>query len=281
MRQTLRLAALAGLAACISIEKDVGTPTSPGGGAPTRLQLRAPATATVGDRISVEAVAFDAQGNAVQSAAAVMSSPDSAQAYVFSTFQRINTVGVLDSFVELLVARPGTAWVHATMGSLRDSVAIAVTDLLPMANAAALVEFAMVEDRTAICTAECTRVAYLPILRLRETTGTASMTVTGADFTVPSLVTGLCATNVKVPAGATADVVRLEPTLAANGILLQSVSGPVPDGYATARVLIESAAGNRGWLFVTGPILRNSSLTIIPGREQSVDAQPGWTCGAP
>jgi hypothetical protein len=278
MRRVAWVAALATLAACtIHIPGD-DPPTAPSSAPVASLQLHGPSAATVGDRVIIHVQGFDAHGVSVSTANADVTSADSVSAYLFFSYLENTSLKVQDYFAEVHLVRAGTAWIRGALGGVRDSIAIAVAELQPRTTALALVDFEMIEDRTIVCGATCGRVAYFPILRVHEPTGTAAATVLGAEFTVPQHSSQLCTTSVRIAGGATVDASRREPDLSANALLIVNDGGPVAGGFATARVLVQSAAGDRGWLFATGPITRNSALTLVPEREVAVALQPGWSC---
>ena len=166
------------------------------------------------------------------------------------------------AFISLRVA--GKALITVKLGDVIDSTVLNVRPLPLATNVLAVDSFTVVEYIP--CTS-CNLVAYAPLLKLRELTGTSEADVIAVQFSVPGMTTGFCIAdrNLHFTPGYSAHVNYIDPYIWANDMIFAVVNGrPVPDGPANARVVVRDAGGDYGLIEAAGSIQRMVSFPTFP-----------------
>jgi hypothetical protein len=233
-----------------------------------------------GGRLVLQFEAFDLRGNRVSSAAAEVRVGNAAVArvarswtYTMTDVQSKVVTSELKSTIDLVSS--GSTTIHVTLGAATDSITLQVASG-PARTGALVVESFTVLEYRASCVWECPYLVYAPLLELRETTGTRQIEVVAVEFTMPTRTTGLCYTSRVYGPGVRAQVNGVEPYLWSNEMFVFSLDGtPLPDGPATARVIVRDANGVYGAVEATGTIVRsvlNPQLPASPWRGDD------WYC---
>ena len=214
-------------------------------------------------RMRVEA--FDVQGQRMNSNLAVLTSSNAQVAapdgWEVTYVQQPNGSAVAE--VSHLIAMLGTGAVtlRVRLGDVTDSVVVNVRPLPLVQNVLAVDSFAVIEFNG--CSG-CGTLSYAPLLKLREATGASFADVIGVEFRVPSLTTGYCRTSgMHFSSNLSAHVNYIDPYPYANDMMLWSQS-PLPDGVATARVVVRDHTGNYGLIEATAVIQRMVSNPVFP-----------------
>jgi hypothetical protein len=136
----------------------------------------------------------------------------------------------------------------------------------PVAGSTALVvdSFTVIEYH-ADCTWACPFLVYAPLIWVREPTGRSRAVVEAVEFTIPTQHVGCRTPGLSIDPGMTAPLNGIDPYVWANDLIFVSPKGvPVPDGLATARVLVRDERGERGVLEAEAPIRRGVLNPALP-----------------
>jgi hypothetical protein len=170
----------------------------------------------------------------------------------------------MESIAFIAMMSEGPAVIRVKLGQFTDSVVLNVRPRPLATNALVVDSFTVIEYYA--CTS-CNRLTYAPLLKLREPTGTSSVDVIAVEFDVPTMSTGYCTTGggIRFSGGLSAHVNYIDPEYYNNDMIFSSVSGgPVPDGPASAEVIVRDASGNYGLIEATGSIQRLVSHPTFP-----------------
>jgi hypothetical protein len=143
----------------------------------------------------------------------------------------------------------GTTEITATLGSLTASKSLEVA-AVPTAKLELEVDsFTVVEYRPEV---------YAPFLWLTEPEGTSGEALEAIEVSLGPLSTGWCrSSGTPLASGQTVRInERIDRYVYNNDFILVSLSGPVADTTATARILVRNVAGEFGVLEASAPIRR-------------------------
>ena len=187
-----------------------------------------------------------------------------------------NAAAKSEVFLFISMAGEGNAVLRVRLGDVTDSVMLNVRPLPPALNVLAVDSFTVVEYREE-CAWACPYLIYVPLLKLREPTGTTFADVIAVEFSVPTMSTGYCTMGgLHFSGGLAAHVNSIDPYPWANDMIFASLNGtPVPDGPARARVIVRDASGNYGLIEATAPIQR---MVPKPGFPMSLFGSVPWSC---
>lgn len=147
----------------------------------------------------------------------------------------------------------------------------------PRPTGALVVDSFTVIEYRALCVWDCPYLVYAPLLKLRESTNSGWATVEGVEFTIPGMSTGMCRGTATYSPGQSHHLNYIDPYLWSNDLILVRLDGtPVPDGPATARVLVRDMEGHYGMVEVSAPIQRMVKSPNLPAPPSGW--QSGWTC---
>jgi hypothetical protein len=212
--------------------------------------------------------AYDIRGSRIDSDKAVVTSWNPSVATVEGVtpiqVHLPNGSRVAEAFVFISLRVAGNALITVKLGDVIDSTVLNVRPLPLATNVLAVDSFTVVEYIP--CTS-CNLVAYAPLLKLRELTGTSGADVIAVQFSVPGMTTGFCIAdrNLHFAPGYSAHVNYIDPYIWANDMIFAVVNGrPVPDGPASARVVVRDSGGNYGLIEASGPIQRMVSFPTFP-----------------
>jgi hypothetical protein len=232
--------------------------------------------AFVGLKVRLSVQAFSEQGIRMSSDRAIVTSSDAAVVAVTGLdVVTINEVGGRFSHLLLLpqisMLASGTAVIRASLQGVTDSVVVQVR-ALPMLSTALVVDtFTVVEYR--VCP-DCVYLGYAPLLRLREPSGTSFADVIAVEFNVPTRTTGWCTGELRFTKGQTAHVNGIDPYPWFNDMVFFQINGtPLPEGPATARVIVRDATGTWGMVEATAPIKRAVIHPDFPSSPVGL-----WSC---
>jgi hypothetical protein len=234
--------------------------------------------AYVGRRIGLEVDATDVNGRPMNSDGAEITLTDTSVAQIGSreVYRSILSSGdtIRGAFAFLNLAAVGTTTIRARLGDFADSITVTVNPLPPPSSALVVDDFYVVEQH--VCESECAYLVYWPIMRLREPTGTSYADAVAIEFTVPTKTTGMCMGPLRFATGASDYVDYVRDYLWSNDLLMVSLNGtPVPDGLATAHVIVRDAHGTVGTVEATGPILRGLANPSLPRTASNLET---WYC---
>jgi len=124
------------------------------------------------------------------------------------------------------------------------------------------------------CAWACPYVAYAPLLKLHEPTGTQSAVVVSVEFMLGAKTTGLCSGSVVYGPGASEYLDGIYDYLWSNDLIFVSLDGqPIPGDVATARVTVRAVDGTLGIIEATGTVQRNVLAPVFPAPRPN-----GWSC---
>jgi hypothetical protein len=175
--------------------------------------------------------------------------------------------------VNLELLTTGTATIRVSSGEFADSLVLVVPELPPAGNALAVDSFTVLEYPTC---ATCETLVYVPVLRLREATGAATVTVVGLQFTASEHSTPLCWGAMQLGPGTSEHANPIHSYLWSNDLLFVSLDGvPFSSRQATARVIVRTASGILSRLDVSGSIVHVGPNPILPLSPTEIDT---WGC---
>ena len=233
----------------------------------------------VGMNLQLIVLAFDAEGRRTSSdrVRATSSNTDVAVIRGVQTFDIDESTGPSWRAGNVLVQRigAGETTIRADLDGVTDSIRIRVQPF-PVRPAALVVDTFTVLEYQATCAFNCPYLVYAPLLRLREPTGTSTAVVEAVEFSIPTKTTGLCTVDgLSFTPGLSAHVNGIDPYLWANDMIFVNLDGmAVPEGVATARVIVRGAGGELGLIEVSAPIQRVARGPTLPPPNTSV----GWNC---
>lgn len=157
--------------------------------------------------------------------------------------------GRRQAFLDLVA--PGTAIVTARLGSLTDTLVVEVHAVAPVSTALTVDSFRVIEY-VPTCWWSCPdRLAYRPLLYLREPTGVGHADVVWVEFTAPDGEEMKCGDDTVRYGPAQAGLLNpMTDRISGYGDMSfgRTVGNPLPDGAIVARVLVRDATGAYGWL---------------------------------
>ena len=170
---------------------------------------------------------------------------------------------------------PGTAIVRATLNDASDSVVLVVRPHPPASKSLVVDSFSVVEYR-ATCAWACPYLVYAPLLKLRESTGRATVEVVSVEFALGERSTGVCRGSLIYTPGLSAHLNIIADYLWSNDLIFVSIDGQqFSETVATARVVVREAGGAYSEIDATGPVQRMVSNPVLPTTASSVS---GWMC---
>lgn len=277
------------LAAVVAASGSCARPTEPAvgpDGIPEFAKVAAfriltdPASVFPGMRMTLSVAASNVVGNPLNTDEAAISVSDTSVAKIESAHIALVDIDGSGRLIRQVVPvlrlyTPGTTYFKVTLRERSDSVLIRVLPTRLLSTALVVDSFAVVEYRVT-CSFACPYIAYAPLLRLREPTGTVAAEVVGVEFRVGGLSTGFCRGSAHYEPGQSAHLNSIDPFLWNNDLIFVQVSGiPLPGDSATATVLVRSATGEYGFIDVSGPILRLPATYALP---TSGAPNIGWSC---
>ena len=154
-----------------------------------------------------------------------------------------------------------------------DTVPHANPPVLSSSRALVVDSFTVVEYHVQ-CAWACPYIAYAPLIKLREPTGTQVAVVVSVEFMLGAKTTGSCSGSVVYGPGRSEYLDGVYEYLWSNDLIFVSLDGrPIPDNVATARVTVRAADGTLGIVETTGTVQRNVQAPTFPlPRDQ------GWSC---
>lgn len=225
-------------------------------------------------RVYVEA--FDDKGNRVQSARTVLATSDSSIILVSPSELTIvtdsNRREIPTLTGRLTMLREGSAVLRATLDGFQDSLLINVGPM-PTAFGLVVASFEIIEFR-GDCFFPCSFLSYAPLLKLREPTGTAPVTLTGFQIEVGYLSTGWCSLaypGLPFEPGVAAHLNRVYPDGVGDLVFSQVDNVPVPDWPVRATLMVRDAAGSTDTVVAMGRIVRNVTRPEFPTASFQLD----------
>ncbi|HMN10171.1 MAG TPA: hypothetical protein PKC83_15415 [Gemmatimonadaceae bacterium] len=237
--------------------------------------------AFVGMRRTVVVFAFDAKGAPMNSGDAMVTISDPGAAAVASRSVFPVVVGATGRrFTELQLSLQligeGEVSIEASVGAASGQAVLHIRPQPPITTALVIDSFTVVEYH-ATCAWDCPYLYYAPLLKLREPTGSAWATVEGVEITIPGKTTGMCRGSVPYRPGQSLYVSYVDPYPWSNDLFFVSLDGkPVPDGLATARVIVRDVRGAYGTIEASAPIQRMVKDPVFPAPSEA--APFGWEC---
>lgn len=237
--------------------------------------------AFIGMQRTVVVLAFDAKGAPMNSGDAIVtiSDPDAATevgrmvvpVVVGATGRRFTELQL-----SLQLIGEGEVSIQASVGAASGQAVLHIRAQPPITAALVVDTFTVVEYH-ATCAWDCPYLYYAPLLRLREPTGSAWATVEGVEITIPGKTTGMCRGSVPYRPGQSLYVSYVDPYPWSNDLFFVSLDGkPVPDGLATARVIVRDVRGAYGTIEASAPIQRMVKDPVFPAPSEA--APFGWEC---
>ena len=267
------------VAANPSIVRPTGSSPTPAPIAATRVVLAGDTSgAFVGRRLHLEIQARDQSGNAVSTDKAQLVLSNEAVASVSELHPidvQIGSTFVKQMQFRLTLLGPGTTILQIQVGEARNSVAFNVAPAPPPSHALVVDSFSVAEFRVT-CSWNCPYLEYAPLLYLREPTGKTHVEAIGIEITIPTMTTGLCSGAVHFGPGASRLASQTYSYLWSNDVFFVKLDGtPVPDGPATARVIVRDASGQLSQIEATGPIIRSAPDPSVPNPQYAIEE---WIC---
>jgi hypothetical protein len=235
--------------------------------------------AYVDREFSLAVKATDEHGNLVDADLAQISTSDPSvarldQSFPWSEIPYPGGPTIKMVMAQFDLAAVGTTVFRARLGDLTDSITVMVHPLPPPTQALVVDSFYVVESHD--CPSGCSSVSYWPVMRLHEPTGTSHAAVVAVYFSVPTVNTRLCTGSLLFEPGSFQYVDTKRENYYASDLEMAPLNGqPVPDGPATARVIVSDSQGHLGSIEMTGPILRGPNAPIVPTSQS--DAL-NWLC---
>jgi hypothetical protein len=162
---------------------------------------------------------------------------------------------VTEIWASLELVRDGTTTVQVSLRGVTKGLTFNVRPDPPVSTAVAVDAFTVIEYAD---------LAYAPLVLLRETSGSAPVDVLWVEFSVPTqtIQGDVCR---GLDAGQAGYLSAIDPYLWNNDyIFVQADGTPLPDGPATARLLIRDALGNYGRVEASTTIQRMVSNPQFP-----------------
>ena len=231
----------------------------------------------VGSTRQLTVVAWDADGNPINTDRVELKLSDTRVAVVLesNTVTRRNANGstTIELAPKLRLVAPGTVIARVAMDGMSDSVSIRVSDVTTGQFPLVVDSFRVVEYGVR-CSWACPYVAYAPLLRLREPTGSRSVEVVGVEFTMGDKDTGFCEGSANYGPGMTAELNGIDDYLWSNDLIFVSLDGsPIPADSASGRVIVKIAEGAYNEIDAKGPVQRNAVNPVLPPPRLN-----GWSC---
>ena len=222
--------------------------------------------------------AFDAQGQRMNSNLATLTSSNpriaAPDGWELNQVPQPNAPTVTEISHRIAMLDTGSVTFRVRLGDVTDSMIVNVRPLPPALNILAVDSFVVIEFGAC---AGCGTWSYAPLLKLREPTGTAFADVIGVEFRVPNLSSGYCTTSgMHFSSGLSAHVNYIHPDPYANDMMFWSQS-PLPEGVATARVVVRDHTGNYGLIVATGLIQRRVANPVFPA---TTVFPVSWSCSS-
>ena len=229
----------------------------------------------VGLKVRLLLEAYTAQGRKMSSHQAVVTSSNASVAEVSG----LDVINILDQqtrttnytlFPQISMLAPGTAVIRASLQGVTDSVVIQVQALPSPSSALVVDTFTVVE----YLVPGSGYLGYAPLLRLREPTDGSFADVIAIEFNIPTRTTGWCTGEIRFANGLSAHVNGIDPYPWANDLVFFQLNGiPLPDGPATARVIVRDATGTWGMIEATARIERSVTNPDFP-----LEPIGAWNC---
>lgn len=237
--------------------------------------------AFVGMRRVISVLAFDQTRNRVSAGEAEVSISNASAI----TVEQVTKVPVIvagtgrmitELQMSIQLIREGTTVIRFALGTASDSVVLHIKGTPPPTKALVVDSFTVIEYRER-CAWDCPYLVYAPVLKLREPTGGTFATVEGVEFTIPGMSTGMCRGTATYLPGQTHHLNYIDPYLWSNDLILVRLDGtPVPDGPATARVLVRDSQGHFGIVEASAPIQRMVKSPTLPAPPSGWSS--AWMC---
>ena len=211
--------------------------------------------------------AYSTRGIRMSSGQAVVTSWNPSVATVEGVQARSLPTGgqpITDAFALISARVAGSAVIRVKLGDIIDSTVVNVRPLPLATNALAVDSFTVVEYYG--CTS-CGILSYAPALKLREPTGTSFVDVVAVEFNIPNMTTGFCTTSddvVRFSNGLSAYINYVDRDDYANVWRFWVNGTPVPDGMASARVVVRDARGTYGLIEAKASIQRMVQNPTFP-----------------
>lgn len=237
--------------------------------------------AFMGMQRTVVVLAFDAKGAPMNSGDAIVTISDPDAAAEVGRMVVPVVVGATERrFTELQLSLQligeGEVSIEASVGAASGQAVLHIRTQPPITAALVVDTFTVVEYH-ATCAWDCPYLYYAPLLKLREPTGSAWATVEGVEITIPGKTTGMCRGSVPYRPGQSLYVSYVDPYPWSNDLFFVSLDGkPVPDGLATARVIVRDVRGAYGTIEASAPIQRMVKDPVFPAPSEA--APFGWEC---
>jgi hypothetical protein len=225
----------------------------------------------------VRFVARDSLGRPLSTKSAVVTMSNSALAVIGldtlpAQILSGQTVDELQGVITFLDS--GTETMRVTLGGVAQDFLLTVRPLPPVSTALAIDSFTIIESRPC---AAC-GIAYDPILRLRAPSGGTAVDVIALSVTPPQTSSQFCSGTFTYAPGQTADLIYYpsDPYDYRAPFETEVDGDPLPDGPATAQVIVRDAHGDFGLVQATGTIQRMVQSPALPrtGDSSLLD----WSC---
>lgn len=234
-----------------------------------RLHLSADTSAAfTGVPMLVAAAVTDAFGNATvpPSWSASVSSDG-----VGTGIASVDTVPHLSSAsLVLRLGNPGAATVVVRAGDATDTLVFQVKPLPPPSTAMVADSFTVIQDGLANYIND-----YVPLLKLRETSGRAWTEVVALKVTYPLGYTRACRGRVRFLKDQAGHVNAVRLRAIDAPMTLSILDDTLPDGAVEAQAIVRDATGAYGLVTATGVLQRN---VVAPHYPPGVDPAAQWNC---
>ena len=273
----------AGCDSTIATPTPIVRPSGPSAAPPptpaTRVELGGDTSgAFVGRRLHLEIEAKDQSGNPVSSDIAQISVSNESVASVTDLHGipvRTGNSIVTDMQFTLALTGAGETTLEIQVGDGTLSMTFDVAPSPPLSHALVVDSFSVAEFRVT-CAWNCPYLEYAPLLYLREPTGNTTVEAVAIEVTIPTMTTGLCSGAVYFGPGTSRLASYTYSYTWSNDVFFVSLDGtPVPDGPATARVIVRDAAGTFSRIEATGPIIRSAPGPTVPTPVNPIEE---WLC---
>jgi hypothetical protein len=189
---------------------------------------------------------------------------------------RYGAATVKETQFTLALLGAGATTVRIQVGDATLSLAFDVAPSPPLSHALVVDSFSVAEFRETCGASKCPYLEYAPLLYLREPTGHTSVDAVAFEVTIPTRTTGLCSGAVHFGPGTSRIGSYTYSHSWNNDVSFVSWDGtPVPDGPATALVIVRDASGKFSRIEATGPIIRSAPDPSVPEPANPIEE---WLC---
>jgi hypothetical protein len=273
--------ASAGLVSCTSADAP-GVDTIPRDSSrvvASRLEIHTAsleAPVLVDDRGVIVVSGYDASGNPVATSGAgiAISDPTAAEVIIMPLGVFSGGATHVDTYVAVHFVKAGHFTITARLGAVSATTDVDVLPADDPTNAIAVDSFAVVEF-SAPCEDDCPYIGYVPVFRVRETTGQAAVTIVRLFVELDARTTiGQCRGDFALSPGESREIAGLNTQPLLTDLLAVRVNGSrVVADSARARLVVRDATGRYARVETRGRILKIETDPVLPAA-----AGASWSC---